>query len=165
MSNENLLSEKFASKPWFDSVGRDQYGRLTIYVRFMNLETMTEVPSKIDGDQVMVHFVANKTAKSEDFTLSGSLRPSFLPLVEEELDNEGELPFYLLESDIGDLIQELERLEKICGTNTLSEIFFEEHDQENAITNLSAKFPEVRESISKLYQIYGFDVIYEELEL
>lgn len=63
------------------------------------------------------------------------------------------------------LQSELEKLEKICGTHTLSEIFFEEHDADRAITNISARYPEVRKSIHKLYQTYGFDLLYEELEL
>jgi hypothetical protein len=165
VSTETWLQSTFANKEWFDSVGRDQYGRLTVYVRFMNMETMTGIPSQMNGEQIMVHFAANKAAKSENFTLSGSSKPVTLtPVAEEELDNEGELPSYLLESDVGDLIQELERLEKICGTNILQDIFYEIHDGDNAVTSLSIRYPDVKVSLQKLYDEYGFDVIYEEMD-
>ena len=61
--------------------------------------------------------------------------------------------------DIRVLIKELDRLERICGSNTMQDIFYEVHDQANAVTNSSSKFPEVRRRMESLYQKYGFDII------
>jgi hypothetical protein len=75
-----------------------------------------------------------------------------------------ELSSDLLENDIGELIDELSRLEKICGSNTLQDIFYEIHDGKNAVTNLSDRYPLIKGSLQSLYDEYGFDVIYEELD-
>jgi hypothetical protein len=52
----------------------------------------------------------------------------------------------------------------MCGSNIMQDIFYEVHDKENAVTNLSAKFPDVRKSMEKLYAQYGFDLIYENMD-
>jgi hypothetical protein len=69
-----------------------------------------------------------------------------------------------LELSVRALTDELDRLEKLCGSNILQDIFYEVHDQKNAVTNLSARYPEVRTRIQKLYDKYGFNAIYEELD-
>jgi hypothetical protein len=66
--------------------------------------------------------------------------------------------------DINYLIKELDRLERICGSNHMQDIFYEVHDQDNAVTNLSSKFPDVRRRMESLYKKYGFDIIYEEMD-
>lgn len=71
----------------------------------------------------------------------------------------------LTEMRVQALTDELDKLERICGSNILSDIFFETHDKGNAVTNLSAKFPDVRQRMENLYSNYGFDIIYDELEL
>lgn len=69
-----------------------------------------------------------------------------------------------LELSVRALTDELDRLEKLCGSNVLQDVFYEVHDGENAVTNLSARYPEVRRRVQKIYDKYGFDVIYEELD-
>lgn len=69
-----------------------------------------------------------------------------------------------LELSVRALTDELDRLERLCGSNILQDIFYEVHDKTNAVTNLSAKFPEVRGRVERLYDKYGFDIIYEELD-
>jgi hypothetical protein len=49
--------------------------------------------------------------------------------------------------------------------NLLENIFYEVHDGKNSITEYSAMVPQLREEMEKLYHIYGFDVLYEELSL
>ncbi len=154
------LSEKFKGKDWFFDVGVDQYDRLVIYTKFMNNETLYEVPDRVDGIQVLVHLAASKTANKEQFA---TVFNKNLPTLQEGFDSisDVEVP----SANLSNLCQELDRLEKLCGSNVLESIFYEEHDGENCITNLSNKYPEVRKTIHNLYDQYGFDVIYDELEI
>jgi hypothetical protein len=69
-----------------------------------------------------------------------------------------------LELSVRALTDELDRIERSCGSNVLQDIFYEVHDGTNAVTNLSARYPEVRQRVQKLYDKYGFDTIYEELD-
>ena len=178
------LSQQFKGRDWFYDVGTDQYGRLVVYVKYMCHETLHEIPDKAGGIQVLVHFAASKTATREQFVEqpqkpSATLTPTtFVQAAKEaqangvdtgfgqmfdELDQEL-LPVEEVKS-LQYLQNELGRLEKICGTNTLSDIFFEIKDGQNAVTNLSARYPEVRTRMESLFDEYGFDVIYEELEM
>jgi hypothetical protein len=166
-SNEALkqLAGQFGREEWFHSTGLDQYGRLVVYVKHMNHATLHDIPDFVDGKQVLVHFAGSLLATRDQFTNRQDTPGSTLkahvpeePTVEEEVGSEEE------EKSILFLQKELDRLEKICGSNTLQDIFYESHDRENAVTNLSARYPEVRERIEKLYTMYGFDVIYEELD-
>lgn len=159
---EEQLQAQFEGRPWFHSVGRDEYNRLVVYTNYMCHETLHDVPDRVDGIQVLVHFVASKTARADQFTNNNtnniSAIPSPPPL--EELDSE-ELD---LDLDVNDLIRELDRLERKCGPNILMQIFFEIHDGKNAVTHLAPSFPEVHASMKTLYDSYGFDPIYNELE-
>lgn len=163
-----LLTEAFKNYAWFHDVGTDQYGRLVVYVKYMNHETLMKIPDRMEGRQVLVHFASSKLAKAEHFTSRQDDHEPF-PLLNKEAEMVGqdgivELPSSFLEFDLSGLCKELDRLEKICGSNCLQDIFYEIHDGRNAVTNNSARYPEVRNSLERLYQDYGFDVIYEELD-
>lgn len=171
----DLLTSMLKEKDWFCEVGTDNIGRFVVYVKYMNMETMTSVPDKMLGVQVLVHFIASKTAKREDFTnnanhvpFAKAPEPAPKPVLElvmepDFMDDLEELPSNLLENDLSVLTDELDRLEKMCGSNALQDIFYEIHDGKNAVTNLSDRYPEVKKGLSKLYDEYGFDVIYEEI--
>lgn len=92
--------------------------------------------------------------------------PKFTPLSPREMTDlaASEEEERQLELSVRALTDELDRLERLCGSNILQDIFYEVHDKTNAVTNLSAKFPEVRGRVEKLYDKYGFDIIYEELD-
>jgi hypothetical protein len=166
-----LLTSMFFEREWFCEAGKDDIGRYVVYVKRMNMETMTSIPDMMLGKQVLVHFIGSKTARREDFTTNGNHVPfarveyNPLPKLAPVSDGIEELSSDLLENDIGELIDELSRLEKICGSNILADVFFEVHDGKNAVTNLSDRYPTVRDAVVKLYDEYGFDVIYEELEM
>lgn len=81
-----------------------------------------------------------------------------MDIVEEVVGEEGD------EQSMRHLQNELERLEKVCGSFTLQDIFYEVQDGKNAVTNMSSRYPEVRQSLDKLFVEYGFDIIYEELD-
>jgi hypothetical protein len=184
------LNSLCKDKDWFHEVGTDQYGRLIVYVKWQSEAILRFVPDTAGGIQVLVHSAGSKTAKSEDFVqhplasvqrlpvdnarmpLAGPPPSTNLgfgkPIAEPEFDQLMDLPLIGTEDEeqsLRHLQDELDRLEKICGTNTLSDIFFEIKDGKNAITNMSSRFPDVRKSMDKLYDTYGFDVLYEELEL
>jgi hypothetical protein len=132
-SLSNILdsfANKFKDFDWFSDITIES-GRVIIYVYWMSGDTLSMLPDKLAGMQVLVHYSSNV-----------------------KLDN----------LDINLLIKELDRLEKICGSNPLQDIFYEIHDGDNCVTNLSIKYPDVSSSMRRLYDEYGFDVIYEELD-
>lgn len=152
------LTQMFQGRDWFNDVGNDQYGRYVVYMNFMSNEALTGVPDTVDGKQVLVHFAGSKAPKREQYVnvdKSVYAVPATKPIkvVEEEASINMEL-----------LVKELERLEKICGSNILQDIFYEVHDGNNAVTNLSDRYPEVRFKVEELYEEYGFDIIYENLD-
>lgn len=138
---------------WFCDAELDRFGNFVVYVDKMDFEVTRHVPMKIDGHHVLFHFAVSqpKVAPSP---------PVAPPAPIEFLKDED----VILDIDLDYLGSELDRLEKICGSNMLQDIFYEVHDGKNAVTNLSARYPEVRESMGVLYRDYGFDIVYEELD-
>lgn len=151
------LKAMFGSKEWFHSVGLDQYGRIVVYIKKSTPETLHLIPDVINNKQVVVHFASSLTAHREQFTKV--ISPRYQPVPEDPVSNI-ELP----QIDLGALTSELDRLEKICGTHILQDIFYEIHDGQNAVTNLSTRYSQVRNDLEDLYNEYGFDIIYEELD-
>jgi hypothetical protein len=156
-----FLVEKYSSYDWYDSVGLDYFKRYVVYVTTMNYEIMTTVQQDLEGKQVLIHYANSKPENLKKYhsviTVGKAIEPTPVKVVEETIEEEDII-------SVDDLIAELNRLEKICGTNMLQDIFFEVHDGKNAVTNLSNKFPEVRRSMNDLFEEYGFDVIYDELD-
>lgn len=159
------LSNLYKDKEWYADVGMDQYGRCVVYIHHMCEETLRGIPDKVGDFQVLVHFNASKTALREQYTSNGSnsTYPNGAPC---SYDREIDVSAVVLDDDksLRHLTDELDKLERLCGTNTLQDIFYEVHDGPNAVTNLSARHPEVRRKLERLYDQYGFDVIYEEMD-
>lgn len=165
------LSKQFKGRDWFYDIGTDQYGRIVVYVKYMCHETLHDIPDQAGGIQVLVHFAASKLASRDQFVekpqsrllpvATGTLPP---PPVDQIVEVVGSLSGADEDRSLRHLQNELDRLEKICGSYTLSDIFYEIQDGKNSVTNLSGRYPEVRKSMEKLYDQYGFDVIYEELD-
>ncbi len=171
------LNQLCKGKDWFYDIDVDKFGNLIVYVRRLSEEILRFVPDTVAGFPVLVHFFSSKTVKPNDFSSAPAPRsvppPRLPPVVDvsaeaeylgQDEDDMEELPSSYLVSDISTLARELDRLERICGSNILQDIFYEIHDGKNAVTNLSAKFPEVAKSLSALYDEYGFDIIYEEMD-
>lgn len=169
-----LLTRMFKGRDWFYDVGTDQYGRIVVYTNFMCQETLLDIPDKMAGRQVLVHFATSKLATREQYTNPGRPAPFSAPpkpvlelVIEPDEPDEPfdviELDASDLENDVDDLCKELDKIERQVGSNIMQDIFYEIHDGKNAVTNLSAKYPEARSSMEKLYNEYGFDVIYEEI--
>lgn len=164
------LSQRFKAKDWFYDIGQDQYGRIVVYVHYMNYETLHDIPDQLGKYQVLVHFAASILASKEQFFAKPALtdiKTGTLPPPPEEqiVDVVGSVVGAdTEEKSLRYLQDELDRLEKMCGSYTLNDIFYEIQDGKNAVTNMSARYPEVRTRLEKLYKMYGFDVIYEELD-
>lgn len=161
------LKQKFQNNKWFHDVALDRYNRPVVYVYELSREVDETVPQTLGGRQVLVHWASSLTFKKEQFVSNGKendAEPISLLTKVEDVSNDVE---YDIQDDeiqsIGFLMEELDRLEKICGHNILEDMFYEIHDGKNAVTNLSSRFPEVRVVLDKLYNEFGFDVIYEEL--
>ena len=169
---------------WFYEVCAEAR-RYVVYVHRMEKEQDTIIPDRMMGHQVVVHFASSRLLDSGAYLVKPesptALKPfSITTFVEaakeaqakgidtgvgqmlDELDLD--IPEGTRVPDTSLLTQELDRLEKQCGSNILQDIFYEIHDGKNAVTNLGAKYPDVRESLMDLYRAYGFDIIYEELD-
>ncbi len=161
MENTNVLEQlrnSFKDKEWFYDVGIGEFGKHTVYVNFMNFEVLTSIPDSIDGTAIYVHYASSLKVNRDQF-VTDKLKAVVTATTPNVLDeDESNL-------DLSKLTDELDRLESICGPNILQDIFYESHDKHNAITNLSSKYPDVRLSMDKLYEEYGFDVIYGEMEI
>jgi hypothetical protein len=160
------LRHLYQNKDWFADVGTDQYGRFVVYIKYTCEETLRGIADYHEGVQVVVHLDASRTATRDQFTSNLSAPgASIKRYVPEPMASEP-VAVELVDEDksLRHLTDELDKLEKLCGTNTLQDIFYEIHDGENSVTNLSARYPTVRKSLDRLYDEYGFDVIYEEMD-
>jgi hypothetical protein len=145
---------------WFCDAEIDTLGRFVVYVDRMDIPFIGSTPDRIGGYHVLFHFIASQPISKEPLVA--------VPLVKNEpiiLSKEVLEPEDISYIDLLYLHSELDKLEKICGANILADLFFESHDNKNAVTNLTAKFPEIRKCVDSLYETYGFDIIYENLEL
>src|SRR6185295_161946 len=65
-----VLTNMFKDREWFHSVDVEQYGRLVVYIKHACQETLHDIPDKVAGRQVLVHFAASKYSTREQFTNS-----------------------------------------------------------------------------------------------
>lgn len=151
------LKKQFQSKDWFFDIDQDNFNRIVIYVKYLSSEVIASIPDRLGGHSILAHFASSKIADSKQFIADASIwqPPKPEPAV---------IAPPPVKPPHSDLIGELDRLALICGDNILQDIFYEIHDGKNALTNLSPKFPEVRKSMKKLYDMYGFETINEEWE-
>lgn len=159
------LANKYSHQPWYDSVGLDKYGRYVVYVHTMNMEIMQTVEPSLDGKQVLIHYANSKPENMKKYITEYNWNRSGKIFLDKPVEqNNPKVADDVAESiNIDELIIELDRLERICGVHGLESIFYEVHDGKNAVTNLGAKYPEVKRSMQNLYDTYGFDIIYDEL--
>lgn len=169
------LRHLYQGKDWFADVGTDQFGRYVVYIKYMCPETISGIVDYHEGVQVVVHFDMSKTATRDQFTSNLSAPGASLKqYVAADYAKPIEAPWVEMKGDVTEpaeedkslrhLTDELDKLEKLVGTNILQDIFYEIHDGPNSVTNLSSRYPIVRKSLDRLYDEYGFDVIYEEMD-
>src|SRR5574338_1715911 len=63
-----VLTNLFKDRDWFHSVDVEQYGRIVVYIKYACHETLHDIPDKVAGRQVLVHFAASKFSTREQFT-------------------------------------------------------------------------------------------------
>jgi hypothetical protein len=134
--------ESFKNQDWFDSVGIDEYNRDIVYVHYMNLDIIKYIQSCVGN--VLIHFTDSKINKEK-----------YVKLVEIDPITDRD-PSTTLLRIIGSLQEEYPQ-------NIIQDIFFEIHDGENSLTNFSVTFSNLRSELEDLYNVYGFDVIYDYL--
>lgn len=153
-ANLDQLVEAVQKYEWFRGTGLDEFGRFVVYVSRMDYNVIKEISTKINKQQVLFHFYYPKLQYITQVA-------NIIPQVKKPV---AVIPALQKEINLEQLIDDLDSLENICGSNILQDIFYEVHDGKNAVTNWSSKFPEVRKSMDVLYTTYGFDLIYEELD-
>lgn len=164
----NYLRDKYAAYDFFDSVGLDQYGRYVVYVKYMGEKVFACVEKFLDGKQVLLWFASAKpeVLKQKYCTLVNlsDLRPHHT-ITEQKPTLPEPKEFDNADLNMSNLSSELDRLEKNCGTRVLGDMFFEVHDGINAVTEYRKQYPDAFKRLQALYDDFGFDVLYEELEL
>lgn len=153
-NTSQYLTEQFSKEVWFDSIDKDKFGRHVVYAKYMNAFIMQSVPVEHEGNHILLHFAGSKAAEAGKYTTITSLIPRILPEF---------IPAPVEEDPAKDLTKELWSLKKICGEDTLANIFFEIHDGADAITSESESYPEVNKRLKALYDEYGFDVLFEQV--
>lgn len=143
------LKNQLSGMPWFVAVlAKDKLAphRLVVLTEWQSLDIINSIPMKFENYQVLVHFANRKKDKVEVTSAAPEVISEYA--VSKETD----------------LVKELTRLENICGTHTLCDLFFECHDGSNAVTNLSERYPDIRKAMDRLYAEHGFEAINNELE-
>ena len=149
----NYLSALLKDKPWFYDLKAFDPRRIVVYTTYQSGDILREIPDEVGGRQVLVHFAPR--SKPSTSTVLSSLPSKTSEYIESIPPSE---------LNINELVDELDKIEKMCGSRTLQDIFYEIHDGKNAVTDMSKRYPEVRSRLEKLFDVYGFDVIYEEID-
>jgi len=152
----NYLRSLVQDKEWYYAVKADKFGRLVVYTLWQSGEILKFIPSNVDKYQVLVHFAISTNSKDTSRFVPESVSDTIPCITYEDLS--------ATDLNISLLIRELDKLEKICGSHTLQDIFYEVQDGKNAVTDMSKRYPEVRKALEGLFLTYGFDVIYEEID-
>ncbi len=149
MMKEELLSQ-IANKPWFHSLGKDEFDRPVVYVKHLCQEAIN-IPDTLNEKQLLVHLSGYLEASKEKYISS-------LQLSKAEFD-----PDFMR--------KEIFALKRQCGSDNLIDILYEVHQDlspsicpEEVLTEISEDFPEVRFRLERLYEQYGMDVLFEEIE-
>jgi hypothetical protein len=148
MIKEELLEK--LKKIYPDKLIEIENNRFIIYVDSMK-EQLT-IPNFIDNHQILIHYMSYKNATKSNFI---EIHKSY----EQKIEIEEEI-------DINVLIETINKLldKENCSVNVLETILFEIQDGDNAVTSLSNFYPYVLETLKKMFDIYGLDIIYEELQ-
>ena len=139
---KSKLADQFKNEPWFHSMKKDNYGRYIVYANWLDEKIMGNVPEFMDGNKVLLHYSCSDNLQENKYISTVNFEEIKTP----------------------NLLNELDRLEGICGEKILANIFYEVHDRQNATSNYSKKYPQVRESMENLYKIFGFNNIHDQFE-
>jgi hypothetical protein len=148
MDRLQSLKDSFKNDSWFYDVGLDTFNRPVLYVHLLNKDIINYIREKDNSNDFLIHYAAYAKININNY----------ITIIENKAESNVD------DLDLNYLVDEVNYLQSVCKRSILQDIFYEVHDGKNAVTNLSSAFPEVKDSISDLYQIYGYDLLYEELE-
>jgi hypothetical protein len=144
---------------------------IVAYVHRINAEVYANVPDKIGDWNVRIHFISSLVSTADDFKVDPKSFTvnkiiGFTPSAISQLTTMEIIQLPKAENPLEDIepSEEVWKLSKLCGWDTLEDIFYEVYDGEKAVTNRSKEFPKVRETLGKLYETFGFDVLANEIQ-
>lgn len=148
------LKNQFQNEDWYNDIIVENSKlphKIIVYTNRQTLDILNSIPVQLNNYQILVHFANRPISKL------GALWGTN-PVPSKEVISQ------FIKTTETDLVKELDRLEKICGAHSLESIFYEIQDKQNAVTNLSERYPDVRKSLEYLFNVYGFNAIFNELE-
>lgn len=154
-SNIAQLTNILSQYDWFDFIEQDEYGRYVVYSKYINNNVRSLVPSTVENKQLLLHFSAYAHAKPEVlyFGKTSTLNRLLNQLEDSSLSSNDT---YVV------LDQIMDELELMTDSfDRVEDIFYEIHDKQNAITNHSKNYPLVRSTLEKMYNMLGFDVLFD----
>lgn len=146
------LSKQLEKFDWFTNrmeINPILHKSIVVYVKYMNSEVYREVPDVVGGWSIRPWFVGYADCTH---VISKPVVSVNSPVVESAP---------VMESGL-DVHHEVWKLSKICGRGKLEDIFYEIHDRDDAVTNESVNYPEIRTKLQDLYDEFGFDVLFDE---
>jgi len=146
MDSLNKLKNELSNYEWFHDVSRDKYNKVVVYCHYMSGDVLRAVPDHVNNEQILVHF---KEKGKEKFVSD---------LTSHSAPKEEDLSLELL-------AKELDRLSQTCGWETMNDLLNEIHNEDDAITNFQRVFGTVHKSLKRLYELYGYDVLADELRI
>lgn len=139
------------------------HNSIIAYVKYNTLEIEEAVPRLMEGYDVRVHFAGSLGESAKPNTTLGVFNPSALAPQPVVAAPEPSSDDFML-APAGDIHNALWNLRRACGRENLENIFYEIHDGTNALTCVSKEFPEVRTKLQTLYDEFGFDILFEEID-
>lgn len=131
------IKEKLSSKEWFISaeVEPKYKNSIVCYVSQMTSEILKEVPEKIEGTNILIHF--------KPYTPPA-------PITLDDLKQEKEI----------DLSSEISHLIKVCGKENLMTILNEIHNDDEKKA-MGKEFEKVAEKLNAFYDEFGYDILFD----
>lgn len=165
MQDLTSLKQNLQHHSWFKDLSTDKHNKIVVFVDQMSTEINSIIPETFNDTQVLVHFTQQPKEKYCNIFNSVNELKDIQPIKLKKIvsispEDISEPEVFL---DINFLKIELAGLISKYNTNIVTNIFYEFHDLENAVTDLSSLYPDVRATIDELYNTYGFDIIYEIL--
>lgn len=134
---------------------------IVAFVKKMNLEILTMFPDTFDGKPVKIAFDSYRKARSWQYITDFYRQPP------DELVAEKEEAFVNKSYPIYDQQYLSSKLEEIYSglecEEELVELFYEVHDGDDCITDLKNTYPYEYNLMYKIYQIYEFDGMIDEV--
>ncbi len=150
---------------WFCDFYLDNNKKLIIYVSYMDMKFISLVPQKISGTQILFHFIESKPVYKKHCAFCDKSCVNTLSVCSfhDKPHDEESNGYFSYEDGLNFLFDQIDHLEEICGYEILQDIFFEVCDGDDAVSNYSEEFPDVREELDSLVESFGIDILYDKI--